>query len=389
MAQLIFPANPVDGQTYAGDNGVTYTYKSPPGVWTAADGSGAGPVGTATSFAPNSYATFTGQYTPPGDIQYDGSRYYANGLVAYDWAGLSGYQISDDGRNWTWAPLQPGDLFIRQAVVAPDGNLLGFGGTLGSPPTFRPGNDFINGIYRSTDRGETWTLVSAEASSRLLTQTCISVDPDSGLIIAFSSWTGWKESSDNGLTWQVRTPANTISNSSTSISPTSGVVGSAGYWWTTAFSNTVNRAVRFPQATPTPTVSTLSGSIGARYVSGAAASRGLTTNFVAVTGQEYCQVYDAITGAAMGSFAGTASTYSVTCSWIPSLKKLVVSEYDPPGGAGVFEGPLAVSSDGVTFTDVQSLQQNLNLRPTTFSEVGGEVVSPVSGTNLLLGGWNL
>jgi hypothetical protein len=35
MAQLIFPPNPTDGQEYAGGNGITYVYKSTPGVWTS------------------------------------------------------------------------------------------------------------------------------------------------------------------------------------------------------------------------------------------------------------------------------------------------------------------------------------------------------------------
>lgn len=43
---LNFPASPVDGQTYAAPNGVTYTYHSPPGRWSAA-GSG----GTVNSVA--------------------------------------------------------------------------------------------------------------------------------------------------------------------------------------------------------------------------------------------------------------------------------------------------------------------------------------------------
>ena len=47
MAQLIFPANPTDGQTYTGGNGVTYTYKSPPGVWGASSDGGGRPEGAS------------------------------------------------------------------------------------------------------------------------------------------------------------------------------------------------------------------------------------------------------------------------------------------------------------------------------------------------------
>jgi hypothetical protein len=35
MAQLIFPPNPTDGQEYVGGNGITYVYKTNPGVWSS------------------------------------------------------------------------------------------------------------------------------------------------------------------------------------------------------------------------------------------------------------------------------------------------------------------------------------------------------------------
>lgn len=63
MAQLIFPPNPTNNQEYAGDNGITYVYKSPPGVWTASGGGGSENIYQPHITVPTPGATGVGPYT--------------------------------------------------------------------------------------------------------------------------------------------------------------------------------------------------------------------------------------------------------------------------------------------------------------------------------------
>jgi hypothetical protein len=67
MALLIFPPNPTNGQEFNASNGVTYTYQSSPGVWTAGGSGGGGviPAGSIMSFfqaaAPTGWVQITTQ----------------------------------------------------------------------------------------------------------------------------------------------------------------------------------------------------------------------------------------------------------------------------------------------------------------------------------------
>ncbi len=58
--KLIFPGSPVNGQTYTGGNGVTYTYSATKGVWYVAGGGGGS--GTWTTF------TSSGTWTKPSGV---------------------------------------------------------------------------------------------------------------------------------------------------------------------------------------------------------------------------------------------------------------------------------------------------------------------------------
>jgi hypothetical protein len=55
MAQLIFPSSPVNDQEFLGDNGITYIYKTTPGVWTAPSSGGGG--GTAANPSPSNFSS--------------------------------------------------------------------------------------------------------------------------------------------------------------------------------------------------------------------------------------------------------------------------------------------------------------------------------------------
>ena len=102
MAQLIFPANPVDGQTYAGDNGVTYTYKSPPGVWTAPSDN--------KPFTPGSLVignwTRVG-YDPEGKLYYSWDQQSLRVSGGYYTSMPVYVLISSDARTWTMCKPGP------------------------------------------------------------------------------------------------------------------------------------------------------------------------------------------------------------------------------------------------------------------------------------------
>lgn len=149
MAQLIFPANPTDGQTYAGGNGITYVYKSSPGVWTA-------PSEGATS----NYLglTWTGYSLPESGL-------WSN-IPSLSGAGWVGYP------NW-YADVS--DTAICYFSVT-------------------------GKIYRSTD-AENWTLVYTAPSTPNGFEDCRLVSAGDGFwVLAANS--GNVFSTDDGVTWQ-------------------------------------------------------------------------------------------------------------------------------------------------------------------------------------------
>ena len=107
MAQLIFPPNPTDGQEYVGGNGITYVYKSAPGVWTSPTkqgpdflpGSASLPVNyTAVSYDSRSKIWSAGAASPPANVGPPGLTVFYPLSMA----------TSLDGAGWTLSSLIQG-----------------------------------------------------------------------------------------------------------------------------------------------------------------------------------------------------------------------------------------------------------------------------------------
>jgi len=151
MALLNFPPGAVDGQTSLQGNGVTYTYKDPPGVWTAPySGGGPGPVpGDLTAF--DKFA-----------VTYANNEF----VITQNKAAQPAHAVSIDGNVWVtrWTTPNPGIAYdyptnIIPAVtqITPAGNpdylfsttVIYSGGGLGNITQYSFDNYSTNGSYLS------------------------------------------------------------------------------------------------------------------------------------------------------------------------------------------------------------------------------------------------
>ncbi len=149
MSQLIFPTNPVDGQTYVGANNITYTYKSNPGVWSAPSTPSVPTLNTTGPFqsAPQPFYIIGAV----GNNPYSGLPNLAVGddeMVVWgaDTLGEFFYR-STDGINWTKSLSVPLATYGQNAALQYGGN-----GTY----LFWPSVAGQNG-FRSTDGGVSWS----------------------------------------------------------------------------------------------------------------------------------------------------------------------------------------------------------------------------------------
>lgn len=260
MAQLIFPANPTDGQTYTGDNGVTYVYKSSPGVWGASSDGGGGFLSTEWESYPlpatvlSSLGGVMGREYWCGDVNLttgvacfignDLNVYRSTDLVNWTqvaskgeavvgsinakcvcagngfwYVYLSGpngpFTISSSNDGLTWSSAQPpGNNFVNAGLVGADqytssGVLWGCGGN-----NFSTTNEIS--LYRSDNGGLTWSFVKtagptdSRGTNHTLQQFCVSSDgaePTFHTLIVNSTSTSWIVASTReaagGWAWSV------------------------------------------------------------------------------------------------------------------------------------------------------------------------------------------
>jgi len=98
------------------------------------------------------------------------------------------FRTRDGGRSWERVPGMRGKS-LRAFVVSPDGRTL----TAGA----------IDGVYRSTDMGETWARITPEDHPALRNFESLAVDPhDNDLIYAGTWHLPWK-TTDGGRNWHI------------------------------------------------------------------------------------------------------------------------------------------------------------------------------------------
>jgi PKD repeat protein len=114
------------------------------------------------------------------------------------------WRSTDKGATWTrmnasagWSPR-----YFHTSVVTPDGSIFVMGGN-----TQRPVNLFANDVWRSTDKGATWTLMNDSAGwSPRATFSSVAL-PDGSIVVmggndGFTRNDVWR-STDNGATWVI------------------------------------------------------------------------------------------------------------------------------------------------------------------------------------------
>lgn len=193
-----------DGTLYAGtDSGGVYKSTNKGGIWTAANGGVATKMVNALARTPNGtlYAATDGgvfRSTDKGATWTIGApavsggdfNIFTNALaLAPDgtlYAGTEGYGVfisTDKGA--TFAPTNVNFGFVKSLALAPDGTLYA-------------GKD--KGLYKSTDKGVTWTDASGGYASLISKVEALFVAPDGTLYAGMSNW-GVYRSMDRGTTW--------------------------------------------------------------------------------------------------------------------------------------------------------------------------------------------
>jgi hypothetical protein len=116
---------------------------------------------------------------PDGSIVLTGGYTFGTGRFMNDV-----WRSSDKGATWTLVNANTGwkGRILHTCVVMPDGSLVLIGGA-------EPNNVYLNDTWRSTDNGATWTLVNANAGwEARFTQTTV-ILPD-GSIVLMGGWDG-------------------------------------------------------------------------------------------------------------------------------------------------------------------------------------------------------
>ena len=154
---------------------------------------------------------------------------------------------TDNGATWTlvnaragWSPRQE-----HSSVVMPDGTIVLLGGSTAG--------GYVNDVWQSGDQGETWIRVNASTGWTPRDSLAIAVLPDSSIIVSGGTLAGgysqfndvWR-STDKGVTWTEMTPHAQWSpryGHRTVVMPDGSIVLTGGYTFGTGmFMNDVWRS---------------------------------------------------------------------------------------------------------------------------------------------------
>jgi len=130
----------------------------------------------------------------------DGSIVLTGGLNSTYHAMNDTWRSTDHGETWTLMNASPGwsGRYGHSSVVLPDGCIVLMGGSDSS--------GFMNDVWRSIDNGATWTLVNASAGWSARYEQSSVVLPDGSIVLMGGSNSGgykndvWR-STDRGATW--------------------------------------------------------------------------------------------------------------------------------------------------------------------------------------------
>jgi PKD repeat protein len=175
-----------------GYDGAPYFYSSRNDVWRSTDN------GT-TWTQQTAYAGWTAREGHSSVVMPDGSIVLMGGWDGYSWRVLNDvWRSSDNGATWTLMTASAGwsARMIHSSVAMPDGSIVLMGGD---------GSSMMNDTWRSTDNGATWTLQTAHAGwSARYGHSSVAM-PDGSIVLMGGREDGnnstvWR-STDNGATW--------------------------------------------------------------------------------------------------------------------------------------------------------------------------------------------
>ena len=223
------------------------------------------PVAVANAVSPwiqmTSGAGWVARESPSGVAMPDGSIVLMGGQDSSGKLKNDVWQSTDNGATWKqmtpsagWSPR-----WTHSSVVMPDGSIVLMGG--------RELTGDRNDVWRSTDNGATWTLMTASAGWSARMQHSSVAMPDGSIVLmgGGDSTNGWKNdvwrSTDNGATWTLMTASaiwSARSGHSSVAIPDGSIVLMGGYsghgfndvWRSTDNGNTWTRLTKNAEWSP-------------------------------------------------------------------------------------------------------------------------------------------